>query len=122
MRSWRDLRRLGTQVAAVSTLDDVYVTAAKDAKGGWGVFIVRYDEDNNVTAPVRVTLRFRSGDSFARARCRLTDDARIYTETGLLMNSDGSADIVMRPCSFAYISVDSPEPRCVNVKAEQATR
>lgn len=120
--AWRDLRRLGTQVAAVSTLDDVYVTAAKDGKGGWGVFVVRYDEDNNVTAPVRVTLRFTNGDSFARARCRLTDDARVYTETGLLMNSDGSADLVMRPCSFAYISLDSPGPRCVNVRAVEEER
>lgn len=120
--AWRDLRRLGTQVAAVSTLDDVYVTAAKDNKGGWGIFVVRYDEDNNVTAPVRITLRFANNESFARARCRLTDDVRLHTETGLLMNSDGSADLVMRPCSFAYISLDSFGPRCVNVRAVEEER
>ena len=120
--AWRDLRRLGTQVAAVSTLDDVYVTAAKDWNGNWGVFIVRHDEDNNVTKPVRITLSTTSNESFARARCRLTDDMRIYTETGLLMNSNGSAELVMRPCSFAYISLERTSSRSFNVRAKEEPR
>lgn len=101
--AWRNLRRLGIQVSAASSLDDVYVTAAKNKDGKWGVFIVRYDEDNNVTSPVLLSIKFASTGSFNGARCYLTDDARIYTLKGLVQAEDGSVSLRMRPCSFAYI-------------------
>lgn len=100
--AWRNLRRLGTQVQAVSSLDDVYITAAKGKDGRWGFLVIRYDEDNNVTAPVRILIKLQGGGSFQDARCHLTDDFRIYTEKGITVDEDGSAELVMRPCSFAY--------------------
>lgn len=101
--AWRNLRRLGTQVSAISSLDDIYVTAARGENGKWGIFIIRYDEDNNVTAPAKISIKFSNGAIFKDARCHITDDARIYTEKKLTIEEDGSASVVMRPCSFVYI-------------------
>lgn len=103
--AWSRLRRLGTAVAAESDLADVTVTAACRAGEKIGAFIVRYDEDNNVTHSVRVTVRRASGKSLAGATCHLTDDVRLYTETPPQANADGSVDIVLRPCSFAYLEL-----------------
>lgn len=65
------------------------------------------DEDNNVTRPVRITLRRASGSSLAKATCHLTDEFRTYTETPLELNADGSADLELRPRSFAYVEFES---------------
>ena len=104
---WMKLRRLGTQVKATSSLGDVSVTAARGTDGRIGFLVARYDEDNNVTRPVRITLRRASGGSFAKATCHLTDEFRTYTETPLELNADGSADLELRPRSFAYVEFES---------------
>ena len=73
--------------------------------GRIGLFAVRYDEDNNVTWPVRLTIRLASGKSLAGAICHLTDDRRIYTETPPEVNDDGSITVTLHPCSFVYIEI-----------------
>ena len=103
--AWSRLRRLGTCVASTSDLADITVTAARGAGGRLGAFIVRYDEDNNVTHPVRVTIRRASGKSLDGVTCHVTDDVRLYTETPVEANADGSVDLVLRPCSFAYLEL-----------------
>ena len=100
---WKDLRRLGTQVGAKTGLKGVYVTAAKDGDGRLGVFIVRYTDDNNVVRPTRVTVRLASGRPLASAKLHLTDDVRIHTASYFEPNADGSVDLVLRPCSFAFL-------------------
>ena len=103
---WKDLRRLGTQVEAQTKLKDVFVTAAKNEAGRLGVFIVRYTDDNNVVRPVRVTVRLASGRPLAAAKLHLTDDVRIHTATYFEANADGSVDLVLRPCSFAFLELE----------------
>ena len=107
--SWTKLRRLGTQVKATSSLEDVFVSAARNEKGALGILVARYDEDNNVTRPVIVTLRLASGATFKGAQQYLTDDYRTFTETPLELNTDGSANLELRPCSFAFIACEAPE-------------
>lgn len=103
---WAKLRTLGTQVKTTSSLPDVFVVAARDNANRLALLVVRYDEDNNVTRPVRLTLRRASGESFAKARCHMTDEYRLFTETPLELNADGSADIELRPCAFAVVELD----------------
>ena len=103
---WKDLRHLGTQVEATTKMKGVYVTAAKDEKGKLGIFIVRYSDDNNVVRPTRVTVRLGSGRSLAAAKLHLTDDVRIHTASYFEANADGSVDLVLRPCSFAFLELE----------------
>ena len=76
--------------------------AAKGADGSGAVVVSRYSEDNNVTDTAEVTVSV-PGVSLAKARCHLTDAARMYTEVPLCINGDGSADIRMQPNSFAIV-------------------
>ena len=120
--AWNKLRKLGTQVKAESGLADVYVTAAKGADGRLGIFLVRYDEDNNVTAPAKVMVRLASGKSLADATCHLTDDIRIATEWRPVPATNGAVIVTLRPCSFAFletkpvpaspkkVAADAPKP------------
>lgn len=100
---WNSLRKLGTQVVTKSGLDDVYAVAARGGNGKLGIFVIRYDEDNNVVTPIRVTVRLASKHSLANARLHLTDDVCIHTARWFDANADGSIDIVLRPNSFAFV-------------------
>lgn len=102
---WKDLLHLGTQIEAKSDLENVYVTAAKNAKGKLGIFIAHYTDDNNVVRPVRVTVRLSSRKSLASAKLHLTDDVRIHTASYFDVNEDGSINVVLRPWSFAFIEL-----------------
>ena len=102
---WSRLRKLGTEVRVASDLGDVYAVAARNAEGRLGVFIVRYDEDNNVTSPIRLTVRRASGKPLTDATLHLTDDWRIHTESYFEGNADGSIDLTLHPCSFAFLEL-----------------
>ena len=99
---WRDMRRLGTQVGCVSTLGDVYACAAKGQGGRWGAFVARYNEDNNVTAGVKVSLSLAGGVPVKELRCHQTDEILIHTARNLPVNGDGSVEFTMRPNSFFF--------------------
>ena len=125
--AWRDLRRLGTEVATrcdeggatlhrhtPDNLDEnhdgvrvpeLFATAARNDRGDLGIFVARYSDDNNIVATRRVTLALPKGRSFAGARCHLTDSCRIHTGVDLLENADGTVAIKMQPNSFAYVEV-----------------
>lgn len=101
--AWSRLYRLGTEYKATGDLADVTVTAAGDRNGKRAVLITRYNEDNNITANVRVIVRLASGESLGGVRCLLTDDYRTFTDTGFEKNTDGSIELVLRPNSFAFL-------------------
>ena len=109
---WSSLRRLGTAVRTGTDREDLFSAAAKSADGRLGVLIVRYNEDNNVTSPVRIRVALASGASLASADCHLTDDRRIFTRTPLARNADGSADLVLRPNSFAFVEISGINGTC----------
>ena len=54
---------------------------------------------------IRVVSTGQEGKSLAGVTCHLTDDVRLYTETPVEANADGSVDLVLRPCSFAYLEL-----------------
>ncbi len=99
---WRDMRRLGTQVGCVSTLGDVYACAAKGRDGRWGALVARYNEDNNVTAGVKVSISLAGGIPVKELRCHQTDEILIHTARNLPVNGDGSVEFTMRPNSFFF--------------------
>ena len=101
--AWAKLRRLGTEVRATNSVKDAVVVAARGEDGRIGLLLARYSEDNNVTRPERVTLRLASARSLADARCHLSDDFRLFTDVPLDINADGSADVELRPNSFALV-------------------
>ena len=76
--------------------------AAKGRNGTGAVFIVRYSDDDNVTDTANVIVSI-PGVSLEKARCHVTDAARIYTEVPLSLNGDGTADIRLQPNSFAIV-------------------
>ena len=100
-------RRTGKTCAlAILALAAGSAFAATEASDGQlGVFIVRYDEDNNVTSPIRLTVRRASGKPLTDAALHLTDDCRIHTESYFEGNADGSVDITLHPCSFAFLEL-----------------
>lgn len=106
--AWRRLRALGTQVQATVATPDVkkaqlYACAAKDAAGRGALFLARYSDDNNIVETRRVRLALPAGVDPARTRCHLTDAARTYTETPLVVRADGAASIDLQPNSFALV-------------------
>ena len=104
--AWRNLRRLGTRVKTANDFKGgVRAVAAKGTDGKLGVLIVNYTDDDNVFRPKRVTLRLASGASLAKATCHLTDRTFIYTAYDPEPNADGSIDLMLMPCSFAYLEL-----------------
>jgi len=73
------------------------------ADGKLGILVARYTDDDNAFRPKRVTLRLASGKSLKNAVCHLTDRNLIYTAYDPEPNADGSIDLTMAPCSFAYV-------------------
>lgn len=102
---WSRLRDLAVQVRAMCDLPDVRVVAARNEDGRLGLFVVRYNEDNNVTSPARVTVRLASRKSFAGATLHVTDDCCVNTWMPFVPNADGSVDLILHPCSFAYLEM-----------------
>lgn len=114
--AWSKLIDLGVQCEATVTmaedyvkideddLGDIYATAAVSKDGGAkGLFITRYNSDNNVTWKHSVKIYLGDGVDGKKLRCHLTDDYRTYTEVPLEIAEDGSVEIAMCPNSFAMI-------------------
>ena len=99
--AWNKLVELGTQVAAQSDDDQLYVTAAKDASGHVRALVVRFNRDNNVTdiKPYRIKLL---GGGTGTVFAHVTDGVRTYTEIPLEMK-DGEVELALDPNSFTLI-------------------
>ena len=102
--AWSKIAACGSQIA-VSGADDpeIFVTAAKDAKGRVGILVSRYTEDNNVTAAKKVTVRLQGSD-IAEATAHLTDKYHLYTEAPVKIK-DGAIELKLEPSSFVYLSL-----------------
>ena len=107
--AWGKLAALGTQVeiknlrsADKYDFDDIYVTAATDGKGRFGIYLARFSEDDNSVRMKRVRVRVE-GVSLAGLFAHVTDSSRLFTEVPLEAETDGSAFLEFEPNSLAYI-------------------
>ncbi len=101
--AWARLRRLGTEVSvSVDKTDGIYSIAAVGQDGRLGTLIVRYTDDDNISAPINVTIK-AEGRSLANARCHVTDKTYFFSEVVPDANDDGSISLLFKPYSFAFI-------------------
>ena len=102
--SWGKLKTLGTQVKAESSYpSDVRVTAARDSEGRLGILVSRYVLDDNITAPMDVTVRLASGSFDGKVRCHITDQFNMYTEYPVALQPDGTLLLSLQPDSFVFV-------------------
>ena len=112
--AWSKLRELGTQVKGDLVTDgalrkgegEMYATAARGPDGALAVLVAISTDDANACRRVPVRLRIR-GRSLAGARCHLTDEKHLYTDTRLRPSADGSAVIELPPNGFAVVELPS---------------
>ena len=101
--AWARLRRLGTEVGlAVENAKDIYGTAAISGDGHLGMLLTRYNDDDNVSAPVNVSVRL-PGFKAGALSCHVTDETRMFTQVPLSLRDGGEFSLSMKPNSFAYI-------------------
>ena len=101
--AWARLRRLGTELAvSVENADGFYAVAAVGPDGHIGILVVRYTDNDNISAPQSVTIK-ADGRSLAKARCHLTDKQYFFSEVIPVCNEDGSITLSFKPNSFAFI-------------------
>lgn len=102
------LRDYGKQVVAKvdapgNPADQLFVTAAKDARGNLAVWLARYSDDNNVFSWRNLRLCLPKDYSNARIVCHMTDDICTYTEIAIDRNADGLIELTLVPNSFAFV-------------------
>lgn len=101
--AWRNLRDLGTQVAAtVADAERLYVTAAKNARGDLGLLATRYTDNDRDIVVRTVEIAPPPGYSWNRARFHLTGEHYVNSEIDPTI-VDGKAQVRMDPNSFLYI-------------------
>jgi len=101
--AWARLRRLGTELAvSMENAEGFYAVAAVGPEGRIGGLVVRYTDNDNLSAPQSVTIK-ADGRSLAKARCHLTDKQYFFSEVIPVCNEDGSITLSFKPNSFAFI-------------------
>ena len=101
---WHKLLRLGTRVESESTEKDIYVTAAKGLSGRLGIYIVRFNDDNNVTSKKTVSVDVGEIPDGAEIIGHVTDAYNKFTEIVLEVR-DGKIIANMHPNSLMYVEV-----------------
>lgn len=102
---WSNLRDLGTEVESTCDEKDIYATAAKDDAGNVGIFIARYNEDNNVIARKRVKIHVNGLTSGQKVIGHITDDYHLYTERPLIVTDDGCIEAWLEPHAFLMVEI-----------------
>lgn len=101
---WHKMLQLGTQVEAASDQKDIYVSAAKGKDGRLGIYVARYNQDNNVTS--RKTVRIEVPDLPAGAEVigHVTDEYNKYTEIPLEV-VDGAILLSLHPQALMMVEI-----------------
>ena len=86
------------------TNQEVFATAAVSKAGRLGVMVVRYTDDDNLTASEKLTVRILAGRAFgAETMVLRTDDTRANSCVWKDPEADGSLVLSLPPNSFVYI-------------------
>lgn len=65
--------------------------------------VSRYVLDDNITAPMDVTVRLASGSFDGKVRCHITDQFNMYTEYPVALQPDGTLLLSLQPDSFVFV-------------------
>ena len=87
----------------IITNEVVTATAAKGKDGGLGILVARFVDDDNVTAPEKVSLRLACGGFSGRVRAYVTDDVRLHSPIHLTPDHKGTVSFNLAPNAFAYV-------------------
>lgn len=101
--AWNKLVKLGKQLETRVEEQDIYVTAATDQRNRRGILVTRFNEDNNVVAKKRVSLKvdkLKNSEIIAH----LTDSAHMYTEIPVHIEN-GVVELILEPQSFVYMEI-----------------
>ena len=106
--AWSRLRRLGVQVQVVLKTPEakgrqLYAVAAKSKSGDIGLLLARFSDDANIVETRRVRVATPNGIRADGVRCHVTDSARIYSETPVFDNGDGTVTVKLQPLSYAFL-------------------
>ena len=71
-----------------------------------GVFVTRFCDDDNVTAPEKVTVRLRKGAFNGLVRAYVTDRFHTGSAMTVIPEKDGSLVLSMEPNSFVYVEAE----------------
>ena len=87
----------------IITNEVVTATAAKGKDGGLGILVARFVDDDNVTAPEKVSLRLACGGFGGRVRAYVTDGVRLHSPIHLTPDHKGTVSFSLAPNAFAYV-------------------
>jgi len=102
--SWK-VPPLAYENTGIVTNEIVTATAAHSA-GKLGLLITRFVDDDNVTAPEKVTVRLAKGAFAGVVRYAVTDLFHSGSTMTALPEKDGSLVLSMEPNSFVYVEHD----------------
>ena len=97
------------------TNEVVTAVAAKGRDGGLGIFVSRFTDDDNITAPEHVTVRLAKGGFSGRVRAYVTDGVRLHSPIHLTPDHTGAVSFGLAPNAFAYIEAKTAPTDAVNV-------
>ena len=86
--------------------NEAVTAVAAFSEGKVGVLVTRYCDDDNVTAPEKVTLRLGKGAFSGIVRHFVTDAFHSGSAMTVLPEKDGSLVLSMEPNSFAYVEAE----------------
>ena len=100
-REWyRDYENPGT------ITNEIVTATAAFSNGKVGVFVTRFCDDDNVTAPEKVTVRLRKGAFNGLVRAYVTDRFHTGSAMTVIPEKDGSLVLSMEPNSFVYVEAE----------------
>ena len=88
---------------AIITNEVVTAVAAKGGDGSLGILVTRFTDDDNITAPEKVSVRLSKGGFCGRVRAYVTDGVRLHSPVPLVSDPQGVASFNLAPNAFAYI-------------------
>ena len=81
----------------------LYAVAAKGKSGDLGLLLARFSDDANIVETRCVRVATPNGIRADGVRCHVTDSARIYSETPVFDNGDGTVTVKLQPLSYAFL-------------------
>ena len=88
---------------AIITNEVVTAVAAKGGDGSLGILVTRFMDDDNITAPEKVSVRLSKGGFCGRVRAYVTDGVRLHSPIHLFVDDAGAVSFGLAPNAFAYI-------------------